>query len=864
MQLKQIPQILIAFCLMATPVAIGGVHDVVAATLVALGLLAWALQLLSLSSGDQPPGKATPGIVFSIPSMGLWLFAAVCIVQAIALPSIFHHLLNPLGQAHFLSSWQAAFGSVEPEGWRALSIDPGRTAEYGLRWIALAIFALVAANIGFRSALWRRLLWVVVAAGILVWTIGLIQQALDMTAFLGFYEATIGIRSQSTFVNKNHAAVFFGLVSLSAFAITMQDYKARPLQAIAASAFGVLFLVVMAMQKSDGTFLAYGLGLFFIAGALSMRMGLTQRALSRLKELQPTQWAVLATALGLGILVFLSLLGLDAIRQWFWESSFGEWLFDKGRVRVLMGEAALLGGLDFWRLGAGAGAMDVGLPAYVDWSEMRAATIPTVENEPLDWFFSFGLLTTLIGCLCFASGLYFSGRHLSNYTSRARYIVVFSLSLFIFVIAFFHFPFIPLGIALAFVVLFEVGMAPRRRRRRREEPEQAPPFASHISISVSRAWGLWVLTALAGALLSYLHFNAYAIDHDAVFFEGGGYDRAGAARLIELRPTDHEVLTRLAMSARIEGDYERSALLAERAFEVRPTNRQLLFLARSRALAKDRPGAVQAYQQLFGAGFATQQMAWVDRFMIRDLRHPYERAAALEEASPLWWRPAAQAVLKRDGLAPAVDFALELIERRPARAESYLALLDVYSRTGHFELAELWARQLIGRDLLATDEQWPAGYTELVELLIKMERPEEAWHIVKLTAEAGFADPRFAAQVLNLTPPVNELDETRRLLVAYAHGIYCPSPLEANRRHLCWQVEATLYERGGELERARSVYRRITYQLGNPRLLAHFLVRTHECQELERLILDLRRGRHPQAARHLRAVEAIARTCRRH
>src|SRR5690554_8238560 len=100
MRLNQIPQILIAICLMATPVAIGGVHDVVAASLAALGLFAWAFQLWKPSGRDGIHGGKTGAVVFSIPSLGLWLFALVCLVQAVALPEIFHKVFNPLGLEH--------------------------------------------------------------------------------------------------------------------------------------------------------------------------------------------------------------------------------------------------------------------------------------------------------------------------------------------------------------------------------------------------------------------------------------------------------------------------------------------------------------------------------------------------------------------------------------------------------------------------------------------------------------------------------------------------------------------------------------------------------------------------------------------
>ncbi|MFU8805021.1 MAG: tetratricopeptide repeat protein, partial [Bradymonadaceae bacterium] len=758
---------------MATPIAIGGVHSVVAAALVGVGLLAWALQL---AQPGQSHGEGETGrVFFSIPSLGLWLFALLCLIQVLPLPPFFHSVLNPLGLEHFSSSWQAVFSSAEPSGLRALSLDPSRTADYGLRWMALAIFAALAANMGFRSTLWRRLLWTMIIAGAAVWGIGLVQHFMDLDLFLGFYKAEIHITSTSTFVNKNHAAVFFGLVSLAAFALTMQEYRARPWQAIGASFAGTVALVVMATSDSDGTFLAYLLGLSFLVGAISLRMGLAQKAAARLRELQPAQWAALGTAVGVGMLFIVFLIGPETFKVWFWESSFGEWLFDKGRVRYLMSKAAVLGGLDFWRLGGGAGSMELGLAPYLDWTELRAATVSTVENETADWFFSFGVLPTLLTCLLFSTGLYFSGRHLSHFEHRSRYIVVFSFAIFMLVIVFFHFPFLTLGISLPFVVLFEGGISRRyKKRRRKSEEDDKTVMPGHLSISRRAAWGLWAVAAAASVLLGFLHFRAYAVDYDAVFSEDGGYDPAGVERIVRLQPTDSQLLTRLAIAARTEGDYARSAELAARAFEVRPTNRQLLFLARSRALAQDTSGAVEAYQELFG-DYASQHARWVNLFMLKDLRAPADRAAALQRASPLWWNPAARTIQKDEGLTAAVDFALELIDRHPDQAEAYLTVIDVYVRAQDPDLAELWARQLIGRQLIPTDARWPAGYGELVDLLISHEREEEAWKILRIAAQADFADDGLAARVLRLAPSPAEIDEERSALLDYAHKTYCAS-----------------------------------------------------------------------------------------
>src|SRR5690606_1444615 len=151
--------------ILATPIALGGVHNSIAAVIAATGLLG-----LLWEQARRMRKAQTPEIVLSIPALGLSFFALVCLIQVLPVPSVIQRVINPAGYAGFGEGWQVAWPDQEfSSAGRTLSVEPKKTAACGLRWLSLAVFSFLVVNLAFNRTLWRRLLWTVMASGVVVW-----------------------------------------------------------------------------------------------------------------------------------------------------------------------------------------------------------------------------------------------------------------------------------------------------------------------------------------------------------------------------------------------------------------------------------------------------------------------------------------------------------------------------------------------------------------------------------------------------------------------------------------------------------------------------------------------------------------------
>lgn len=816
----------------------------------------------------------TPEIVVSIPTLGLAFFCLVCLLQVVPVPGLIQRLLNPAGYAAYVESWQLALpGQEVSTGWRSLSLEPQKSAASGLRWLSLVFFAVMVANIGFSRGLWRRLLWTVMASGAVIWGIGLVQNALGTNLFLGFYKAEIPILSLSTFVNSNHAAVFFGLVSLAAFAFVMQEYRERVVQTIAAAVIGIVSLVLMAIHQSDGTELAYALGLLVIGGGLSLRMGAAQAARRRLMELSWAQWTALLTTLGGATVLFAWMMGSDWFVEKFEESDFGRWLDDKGRGRWFMIRAALSGARDYWRLGSGSGSLELTLPPYVDWGVLRSGMTATIENEPVEWLMTMGVLVTLIGGGLLLSGLWFGRRGLSGYEKGARYIAAFGMSLYMLIVAMFHFPFYVLGLVLPFIVMVEYASAPRKVSGRSGRLRSAS--AGHVYLPHSAGWWLIGGGAVVWTVLFVSCFFAYDFDKSTTFQEAEPPVAASVERWVRTLPTDSELFARLSIYERERGNFERAAELADRAYALLPNSRHLLFRARAHARVKskevgknnvkDRPETVALYQELFrNERFADVTQPWIASFMIHDVRTAIARAEVLSQAAPVSWIYAADNIFASKGQMAAVDFCIELIEQFPESVEAHLAMIRIYEKSKLPGLAELWARVLVSKNLPGQPDESPPGYQELIGLLVAQNNREEAWKLLQGAAEMNVLDGGLLGHVLALRPknPADASEEQVRL-IEFSHNKYCASPIADARLRACWDGESWLHELRGHKEEAQIVYRRILSRWNEPLPLAEFLSRHGKCQQLEGLLREISTGTYTTARRYRDAVEKISRGCSR-
>lgn len=287
-------------CLVLTPLALGGRHD--------LGRFVYAASV-ALATLAMASGALLTGSRLRLPRVPLLIgFAAICLValQLIPLPSALLSVLAP-GHSELLTAW----GPETPLGvWRTISLAPAETVE-GLAILAahVLLFIVVVNRVDQVADLRRLLAWVACGATGMA-LLAVLQRALPSERLLWFYDypsQSFASNLQGSFSNRNHLANFliFGIAAASAFVVrTDSSRRHRKASAgIISHKVGVLALVVMTAliavslgTQSRGGLIALGAGLVAIV-AIRWRGGQV-----RLPELLVT--AGVATAALLAVSMF--------------------------------------------------------------------------------------------------------------------------------------------------------------------------------------------------------------------------------------------------------------------------------------------------------------------------------------------------------------------------------------------------------------------------------------------------------------------------------------------------------------------------------------------------------------------------------
>ena len=431
--------------LVVAATAVGGVHTPVAATVCALAALACALQWLQLRGREQV------AVYVSVPVIGLLLLFGFSVLQIIALPEVVQTVLSPEGH-RVTSDGLVAAGFAPETGWRPLSLDPAATSDRALRFGALALMGLFAANLRSRQA------WITVGRAILItaFLVLLVGGGLYLTKMREFgplYTSAVGFRAPSTFVNLNHGASFFGLAALVGVSLGLGADRRRLVEGAGFWAAALVFAVIAGLHDSDGVVLAFGASLGVGAVVLWNRAGRPTQ-LGRETKIAAVALVLLAAALSWW-------LDLHVIAHGFFERL----LFEGGhgnRLELLRAGAAMVA--EYWPAGAGAGAVETVIPGYMNWSSTTTgATIPVLENDTLELLFGFGIFIGGIAVAAAASVVFFAWRHAFDTERTMRYALVLPSAFYLFAIAQLHFPLFALGLGVPAVVWIESLMARRGR-----------------------------------------------------------------------------------------------------------------------------------------------------------------------------------------------------------------------------------------------------------------------------------------------------------------------------------------------------------------------------------------------------------------
>lgn len=834
----------------AAPLAVGGVHLVVVLALFALTLL--YLTLVLDLAGDF---CATKTLTLSLPLTFFALFAGVSLVQLVPLPAAVHRLLDPAGWEIYRRGAEA-LGASEPLPWHPLSLQPDATADHALRWLCLLTFGVAAAAFARRKSAWQTTLRIVVIAGIVQLVVGAVQAATGATEVLFLYEPARGtLNGFTTFINTNHAAVFYGLASLAAFGLCIHTYRRSPPETVGGALFGVVFLIAMAEHDSQGASIAYWLSAAIVGLALIIRTQ-SQRPLGRVVRRHFLALALVATVVLPLIAGLFFYLGPAAARQAFWDSGFGQWLSSTAVGRYSMVESAIAASLDHPMLGAGAGAADTVLPPYLDWSQLPAATIPTIENEPFEWLFTLGIPATVFGCLLLVSVFVIALTHY-NTRARTRLLVVFAVMLHLLVNAQFHFPFFTMGLAIPYLALIVVGLHTGRSSRAEGRLERIAFFDvthARLRYGLAAAAGLAVIVATA-------HYTVLDYEPPPT---GASVEVAAFDEALWLRPADGEVYARAALVAQKQGDIEKALVLSEHAVEREPKENIRLLYAHLLALNGQLAEARDEYGNLFSAnvGDRTHLLERARAFALADVTAQDDRAAMLAEA-PGEWQRFFGLIRDREGLAAAILFAHALIDARPSAFSPYELVWRGYMHQENFLLAEIWARQVLDVPELAQEDA-ARGVALLVRALVRQGRRDEARQLIADRPDALRSDDELWRHAVGLLPTTKTTaSEAFSTVMRSGYDAWCSSATSAKNRPYCWFAEARFAEQEANLKAAEWAYRRRFQEHDNPHELITFYERHYRCKQIAALMHDWFEDHPPDPDRRANFEKHIERCQRR-
>lgn len=761
--------------------AMGAVHTKTALLMALAALAAAAYATWGRAERARAPLLASPFLILG----------GAALLQLVPLPPVMHRLLNPEGHEAFTLGWRALFEADAPSAWRALSLDPWASADRALRWFALALFALAAANLGGRHTPARAAMGVVALGALSV--LAALARALvwpdDPHTYWGVVETVAPIPTLSTFINVNQGASLLGASALCAvwLASRAKQGRWRAFWVAAALATGA----ACAAFGSLGVFVALAVtGAAWVALVFGARAG--------------------AAAVG-----FLSLAGWST-----WRFALSDHA-TSASTRGGLYEAAARASLDFWPAGAGAGAVDRVIVPYAP-AILSGNDAPHVENELLEWALTMGWPITLAVVAAFALMVREAWRLARasgpSWSAPPReHAVAFLATTYVASIAMFHFPFFVMGLGAPLVVFIAAALA-------RKTPGR--PRAARVMLALG---GLGALTAGALAL------SGEAPTDRALM----GIEEPARA-LVEARarrlPTEPALYRGAARREGALGNWARAATLTERAFALEPRPR--VRVAHALALAQSR-APDERVLELLSPLFSPEPIPGASRLLeplLTALPDPARRAQLFRAADSRLLAAVTSAVAAREGERAVETFLVELVAARPEDVDVMVALARFYRATERAEVAEFWVRSALAR---APSDG--ALHAQLVRLLQGAGRRDAAdahlWATLERAPDLPELHPLAMGWWMRHMFDDALTDERVRTLKR-ARASACVGESSRGIARACSLFSAWSLERGGDLERARSLYERASRRFDTPDYLAEFLARHARCLELKRLVVS--------------------------
>lgn len=825
--LVTVSQILLAILLLASPMLIGGVHAITAVLIAVVATVGLGLPYF------VPRGRATGSLVVSIPTVAMGAMAVVTLMQLMPVPTVIYRVLQPEGYGYLVENYALLGEGMLGSGWHVLSTDPRATVGVALKWVALAAVSALATEVIGDSETRTRCFGVILITGGMVAVAGAVQLISDTELILGVYQAELLPSSISPFVNKNHAAGYYGLIALVGLCFAYDYLRRSPLKATLGFGASVVAMLLAMAHDSDGSNLAMLLGLSVLGGGLLFRSEVFHN-----KDKRP---GVRGMAVGGLLLLSVGAFFLPERFEVTQENTHSVLEEGSAKARLHFIGAALEGSKDFAFVGAGAGSVDRSLAPYLDWEYLGSSAVPTIENEPMEWVFTYGPVVAVLFLIAMGVWIVRLSPALKDPRGRRGKVYALALVVYLLVLSMFHFPFFTLGISVVALVAISASLNTGVEVSRGVKAV----FTLGLLAATLGLWGLGE-TVLAEGVEESLEVE----------------NEEGLKKAMWLYPTDGRLLSAVSLKQWRAGEVERALAMARQAYELRPHPQQEYLLARMLVEAGEVEEAAEVYGGLLSE--ERRQTGLRGRVMNRlytDLRAPELVAVALREASSEVMRRVVRQIEGDVGGIEAIEVVQALIEVDRGRADERVELIELYRRAEQVELAEMYARSLVNRNLETDEGERPAGLGELLQILSREGRLGEARGLARRALAQGVLTPKLGREVVRWRPAEGPeaMSEEDWTLFEQAVEIGCPSPYETRGiQRLCWEAKAFEMEGQGDVEGAEELLGRVERQYGDPRALANFLARQYRCREMAALVRRLQENAEGRFVGH---VERQARGC---
>ena len=740
-------------------------------------------------------------------SLAFFVASGWTLIQQLPLPTGALSFLSPKASsliftAHELTSTPA------PKTHR-LSLDIVQTADRCLKFILPAL-AITLGHMHFRRKSSVHMLGGAIAAsGAVALLVGFINYQIDPSRFFTFYTPVRPFSFASTFVNPNHMAVFFALITLVSATFRFNpnldtSEKAESFFMVATIVSSLVCLATM----SAGTILC------LIAAACLW-------GLIRKQNSKKLATAVLLAIPALSLVTWGLLLGSP--RGALPEHSSSDASF---MTRIDLTRAAARIAADYPLTGAGAGSIERIVYPYYDNANIESYRVDYIENQLAEWFATLGFPVALviIASLLAAALHHKNSKRNRGYGNYAGPLI--GVSAFTLLISQIHFPFFVTGVSVPLMIWWQAQLDSTVSKQ--QSSNQSTLVASlreqgrfALSKRTSLALALFALSAISLSISTHV---IYSSAHKEPNIEVASL--ATLPTLATQLPSEAVVFTTLTKNLLEEKQTAKALACAEHASKLEPKPKVKLTLALARTLAGD-PNGDALHRELIGHSIYGNRALSNMLALIPST----ERRASILAAHPDKWETAVQ-YLERVGQTTFIQpLLMHLRAKSPDSTRLDKIQLQQYARSGDWLLAETFALSLLARE----PARHPIAYEALIDALLAQQNYTAAVEYLTTHPTSWDVSSLRERKVIEEAPQLHKVEGFEDPLSAAIESTCDPPPSDLSRA--CHVARAHLMEKQGLIAEAGEQWEKIADGENSPIPLANFYLRHGRCGALRLLLI---------------------------